>query len=85
MIGIVAGLLPFADEVEHAVAAQGVGVVLDPHRGGLRGAQGIDAEQVGERAVVHREDLGDLEEPDELSRSSLWVRGSSRCTFGSRA
>jgi hypothetical protein len=47
------------------VAAEGVGVVLGPHRGGLKGAQGVDVEQVGQGAVVHGDGLGDLEEPDE--------------------
>ncbi len=32
-----------ADQVQHPVPAQGLGVVLDPHRGGLRCAQGVDA------------------------------------------
>jgi hypothetical protein len=41
-------------------------VVLDPHRGGLGRAEGVDAEQVGQRAVVPGDGLGDLEEPDEL-------------------
>jgi hypothetical protein len=52
--------------VEHPVAAEGVGVVLDPHRGGFGGAEGVDTEQVGQGAVVHGQGLGDLEEPDQL-------------------
>ena len=48
------------------MAAQGVGVVLDPDGGGLGGAQGVDAEQVGEGAVVDGDGLGDLQEPDQL-------------------
>ena len=31
-----------------------------------RGAQRVDAEQVGQGAVVHADGLGDLEEPDQL-------------------
>jgi hypothetical protein len=62
---MVAGLLPHADQV-HPVPAQRVGVVLDPYRGGLGGAQGIDAEQEREAAVVHGDRLGNLEEPDQL-------------------
>ena len=41
-------------------------VVLDPDGRGFGGAQGVDAEQVGQGAVVHGEGLGDLEEPDQL-------------------
>ena len=48
------------------MAAQGLGVVLDPDRGGLGGAQRVDAEQVGQGAVVDGDGLGDLEEPDQL-------------------
>ena len=60
------GLVALADQVQHPVPAQGVGVVLDPHRGRLGGAQGVDAEQVGQGAVVDGDGLGDLEEPDQL-------------------
>ncbi len=38
MTGKVAGLLPFAHQVQDAVPAQGVGVVLDPNRGSFGGA-----------------------------------------------
>jgi hypothetical protein len=48
------------------VAAQGLGVVLDSHGGGLGGAEGVDAEQVSQRAVVDAEGLSDLEEPNQL-------------------
>ena len=60
------GLVALADQVQDAVAAEGVGVVLDPHGCGFGGAEGVDAEQVGEGAVVDGEGLGDLEEPDQL-------------------
>ena len=60
------GLVALADQVQDPVAAQGLGVVLDPDRGGLGGAQGVDAEQVGQGAVVDGDGLGDLEEPDQL-------------------
>jgi len=46
--------------------AQGVGVVLDPHRRRFRGAQRVDAQQVGKGAVVDTEGLGHLEESDQL-------------------
>ena len=48
------------------MSAQGLGVVLDPHRRSLGCAQGVDAEQVREGAVVDTERLGHLEEPDQL-------------------
>ena len=59
-------LVALADQVQHAVAAQGLGVVLDPYRSGFGCAQGVDAEQVGQGAVVDGDGLGDLEEPDQL-------------------
>jgi hypothetical protein len=65
-------------------AAQRSPVVLDPDRGGLGGAQGVDAKQVGERAVVNADGLGDLEEPDELQPVQPLARVSSACSFGSR-
>jgi hypothetical protein len=52
--------------VQHPVAAQGLGVVLDPDRGGFGGAQGVDAEQVGQGTVVDADGRGDLEESDQL-------------------
>ncbi len=55
-----------ADQVQHPVPAQGLGVVLDPHRSGLRRAQRVDAEQERQRAVVDGDGLGDLQEPDQL-------------------
>ena len=48
------------------MAPQGVGVVLDPHRGRFEGAQGVDTQQIREGAVVDGQGLGDLEEPDQL-------------------
>jgi hypothetical protein len=60
------GLAALADQVQDAVTAQGLGVVLDPYRGDFRGAERVDAEQERQGSVVHREGLGDLEEPDEL-------------------
>ena len=48
------------------MAAQGLGVVLDPHGRCFGGAERVDAEQVGEGAVVDGDGLRDLEEPDEL-------------------
>ena len=48
------------------MAAQGLGVVLDPDRRCFGGAQGVDAEQEGQRAVVDGDGLGDLEESDQL-------------------
>ena len=66
MIGIVAGLVALANQVQDPVSAERLAVVLDPHRRGFGGAQGVDAEQVGQGAVVHGDGLGDLEEPDQL-------------------
>jgi len=60
------GLVALADQVQDPVTAAGVGVILDPHRSRLRGAQGVDAEQVRQGAVVGGDGLGDLEEPDQL-------------------
>ena len=60
------GLAAFADQVQDAVPAECFGVVLDPDGRGLGGAECVDAEQVGQGAVVHGRGLGDLEEADEL-------------------
>jgi len=60
------GLVALADQVEHPVSAQGVGVVLDPHGCRLGRAPRVDADQVGECAVVDADGLGDLQEPDQL-------------------
>jgi hypothetical protein len=46
--------------------AQGLGVVLNPHRGGFGGTQGVDAKQIGQGAVVDADALGDRQEPDQL-------------------
>lgn len=48
------------------MSAQGLGVILDADRGRFGGAQGVDAEQIGEGAVVDGDGLCDLEEPDEF-------------------
>jgi hypothetical protein len=40
--------------------------VLDPHARRLGGAQGVDAEQEGQRAMVDGEGLSDLKESDQL-------------------
>ena len=66
MIGIVAGLLPLPTRCKHAVPAQRLLVVLDPDGGGLGGSEGVDAEQVGQGAVVNSDGLGDLKESDQL-------------------
>jgi hypothetical protein len=60
------GLVAFADQVEHAVPAECLGVVLDLNCCGFGCSKGIDAEEVGQRSMVHRDCLRDLEEPDEL-------------------
>jgi hypothetical protein len=54
------GLVALADQPDDAMPSQGVGVVLDPHRCGFGGAQGVDAEQVRQGAVVDGDGLGDL-------------------------
>jgi hypothetical protein len=48
------------------VSAQRFLVVLDPDRGGLGGTQGVDAEQVRQRAAVHADGLGHLEISDQF-------------------
>jgi hypothetical protein len=58
------GFVALADQVQHPVPAQGLGIVLDPDCGGLRRAQRVDAQQEGQCSVVDRDCLGDLEERD---------------------
>ncbi|RYU14343.1 hypothetical protein [Nocardioides iriomotensis] len=60
------GLGSLADEVQDAMSAQGLGVVLDADRGRFGGTQRVDAEQIGQGPVVDGDGLGDLEEPDEF-------------------
>lgn len=69
------------------MAAEGLGVVLDADSGGLGGAQGVDAEQERQRAVVDGDGLGDLEEPDQFEPVESLGGGfcASRLTFGSLA
>lgn len=55
-----------ADQVQDPVAAHRLGVVLDPDSSGRRRSQGIDAEQVGQSAVMHGQGLGNLKEADQL-------------------
>ena len=52
--------------MQHPVAAEALGVVLDPYGGGFGGAQCVDPQQVGEGAVVDADGLGDLEEADQF-------------------
>src|SRR5665811_1199176 len=59
-------LVALADQMQHPVSAQGIGVVLDPYCGRFGGAQGVDPEQIRAGAVVDGQGLGDLEEPDQL-------------------
>ena len=44
----------------------GLAAVLDADRRCFGGAECVDAEQVGQGAVVHAECLGDLEEAEQL-------------------
>ena len=75
-----------ADQVQHPVAAQRLGVILDPDGSRLGGAQRVDAEQVGQGAMVDADGLGDLEESDQLEPvQAPRVRDSSRWTVGRRA
>jgi hypothetical protein len=67
------------------MAAQGVLVVLDPDRGGLGGAQGVAAQQVGQGTVVDGDGLGDLEEPDQLEPVQTLGAGLVGLDPGSRA
>ena len=60
------GLVALADQAQDAVTAQRLPVILDPHSRRFGGAQGVDAEQVRQRAVVDADGLGDLQEPDQL-------------------
>ena len=48
------------------MAAHGLRVVLDTDRGRLGGPQCVDAQQVGQGAVVDGDGLGDLQEADQL-------------------
>ena len=59
-------LLVLGEEVQHPIAPQDIGVVLDSNRCGLGGAQRVDAQQVGQFAVVDGAGLCDLEEADQL-------------------
>ncbi len=52
--------------MQDSMAAEGVGVVLDPHRGRFGGSECVDAQQVREGAVVDGDGLGDLQEPDQF-------------------
>ena len=79
------GLVAFADQVQDAVPAERLGVVLDPDRCRLGGSQGVDAKQVGESAVVDGDRLRDLEEPDEFESVESLGAGLPRCTSGNRA
>lgn len=78
------GPIALADQVQDPVPVQGVGVVLDPHRGGLAGAHRVDAEQERQRAVEHGDVLVDLEEPDQLEPVQALGAGFVPSTFGSR-
>nr|WP_240044513.1 hypothetical protein [Nocardioides albidus] len=48
------------------MAAQRLGVVLDPDRRRLRGSQSVDTEEIRESAVMNGDRLSDLKESDEL-------------------
>jgi hypothetical protein len=56
----------FSNEVQDAMATKRFLVVLDSYGGGFGGAERVDAEQIGQGAVVDRDGLGDLQEPDQL-------------------
>jgi hypothetical protein len=60
------GLVALPDQVQDTVATKGLAVVLDTYGGCLGGSQRVDAEQVGQRAVVDGDGLRDLEESDQL-------------------
>ena len=60
------GLVGLAHQVQHPVAPQGLRVVLDSDCGRLGGPQRVDAQQVGQGAVVDGDGLGDLQEADQL-------------------
>jgi hypothetical protein len=68
--------------VQHSVAAQRLGVVLDPDGGRLGGAQRVDAEQVGQGAMVDADGLGDLEESDQLEPVQALGAGLVAVDFG---
>ena len=78
-------LVALADQVQHPIAAQGVGVVLDPHSCRLAGPQRIDPQQVRQGTVIDGEGLGDLQEPDELQPVQSLGAGLVAVIFGSRA
>jgi hypothetical protein len=71
-----------ADQVQHPVAAQRLGVVLDPHRGGFGGTECVDAKQVSQRAVVDTDGLGDVEESDQLEPVQALGAGLVRMDLG---
>ena len=48
------------------MSTQEVCVVLDPHGSSLRGPQGVDPKQVGQRTVMDCDVLRDLQEPDQF-------------------
>jgi hypothetical protein len=60
------GLVALAHQVQHPMASHGFRVVLDSHRSRLGRAQRVDALQVGQRAVVNRDGLGDLKKADQF-------------------
>jgi hypothetical protein len=70
------GLVALSDQVQHAVAAQGLAVVLNPADGCFRGTERIDAQQVGECTVVDADGLGDWRKRISSSRSKPWVLDS---------
>jgi len=59
-------LAALPDQVQDAVPAESLLVILDSHSRRLGRTEGVDAEQVGQRAVVHGQGLGNLEKPDQL-------------------
>jgi len=71
--------------MEDAVPTQALLVVLDPDcRRLFGGPEGVDAEQVGQGAVVHADGLGDLEEPDQFEPVQALGAGLSWWILGSR-
>jgi len=63
---MVAGLVAFPDQVQNPMPAQRLLIVLDPNCSGFGGTQRVDAEKVRQGAVVNRDGLRDLEEPNQL-------------------
>ena len=67
------------------MATQGLVIVLDPDGRCFGRTQRVDAQEVGQGAVMDGDRLSDLEEPDQLEPIQALVRDSSEWILGRRA